>query len=144
MAETADAALQNLERMLGRDPLLKDLMAGNAPQPRKAGRFTPAVDVLQGEGLYRVVIDVPGIPKELLDVELDGGRLIIRGRRPRKPDTMSVRSAERGTGAFERVFLLPGQSRGDLVEAELDHGVLTVTVPVGEGHGRKVEIGEKG
>ncbi len=143
MPRTADEALSQLERLLSRDPMLSDLLAGEAPGPRKAGPFKPEVDILERPGLYRVVLDVPGVPREHLDVELDGSRLVVRGRRPGPPRGARIRSTERGHGAFERIFLLPAQARGDQVEAHLSHGVLTITVPVGEhGRPRKVPIEE--
>jgi HSP20 family protein len=135
-------ALRNLEKMLGKDPLLRDLMSGATPRPRQGGRFEPAVDIAESEGLYHVILDVPGVRLQDLDVELEGSRLIVRGKRaPAHPKGSKIRTAERGRGAFERVFLLPYQVRGDKVEAKLEHGILTVTVPVGEaGRPRKVDV----
>ena len=141
---TADPSLRNLERMLARDPLLKDLMSGTPPSPRKSGAFRPDVDILEAPGVYIVKVDVPGVTLDNLDVELDGSRLIVRGRRDiAGPEGARVRSSERGSGSFERVFLLPSQTLAGEVEARLDHGVLTVSVPVGEaGRPRKVGIVE--
>lgn len=144
MADSADMALRNLEKMLGKDPLLRDLMSGATPKPKRGGRFEPAVDIAESEGLYHVILDVPGVRREDLDVELEGSRLIVRGKRaPANPPGSRVRAAERGNGPFERVFLLPYQVRGDKVEAHLEAGVLTVSVPVGEaGRPRKVDVTE--
>ena len=141
----SDVALTHLEKMLAQDPLLKDLLAGAPPRRRKAGKYQPAADVLELDGEYRVILDVPGVPRHDLDVELDGGRLVIRGRRrATPPEAAKIRSTERGQGGFERIFLLPAQTRGDHVVAELDHGVLTVTVPVeAGGSSRRVEIQQK-
>jgi HSP20 family protein len=140
----SDLALNQLEKMLAQDPLLKDLLSGATPRRRKAGRYQPPADVVELDGKYLVILDVPGIPRSGLDVELDGARLVVRGRRTIPPhEGGRVRSAERGQGGFERVFLLPSQARGDLVEAQLDHGVLTVTIPLdGGGAARRVEIRE--
>ena len=142
---TADPTLRGLERMLGRDPLLKDLLSGTPPGPKKAGLFQPDVDVVEVDGDYLVRVDVPGVKLEDLDVELDGSRLIVRGRRNGdRPQGAKVRVAERGKGSFERVFLLPSQTLAGEVQATLSHGVLTVRVPVGEaGRPRKVGITEE-
>jgi len=142
---TADPTLRSLERMLGRDPLLKDLLSGTPPGPRKAGRFQPDVDVVDSDGVYLVRLDVPGVRLEDLDVELDGSRLIVRGRRnDDRPEGARMRVSERGRGSFERVFLLPSQTLAGQVQARLSHGVLTVEVPVGEaGRPRKVGIVEE-
>lgn len=142
---SVDPTLKSLERMLARDPVLKDLLAGQAPSPKAAGRFRPEVDVLEATGRYIVRMDVPGVKLEDLDVELDGSRLIVRGRRDNdREDSTKVRLSERGHGSFERVFLVPGQTLAGQVEAALDRGVLTVTVPVGaSGEPRKVPIQEE-
>ena len=141
-----DPTLRSLERMLGQDPLLKDLLSGNPPGPRKGGRFRPDVDVIEADGMYIVRMDVPGVTLDKLDVELDGSRLVVRGRRDEsRPTGAKMRTAERGRGAFERVFLLPSQTLAGAVMAELDHGVLTVEVPVGRsGRPRKVPVIAKG
>lgn len=141
----SNTPLRQLESLLGRDPLLKDLMAGAIPGPRKSGRFHPDVDIYELEGAYRVVLDLPGVRRDDIDVELDGARLIVRGRRGKDaPDGAKVRTTERGKGGFERVFLLPSQTIAGEVQANLDHGVLTVTVPVGEGdRSRRVAVTEE-
>lgn len=143
---SVDPTLQSLERMLGRDPVLQDLLAGQAPAPREAGRFRPDVDVIDAGGAYIIRVDVPGVSLDKLDVELDGSRLVVRGRRDDdRPKGARVRTSERGHGSFERAFLLPSQTVAGQVEAELDHGVLTITVPVGAaGRPRKVPVVESG
>ncbi|MFK7931661.1 MAG: Hsp20/alpha crystallin family protein [Myxococcota bacterium] len=138
----SDSALRQLESLLTRDPLLKDLMTGTLPGPRKSGRFQPDVDVFELKGEYRVVLDVPGVKREDIDVQLDGGRLLVRGKRSTgAPKGASVRTSERGKGSFERAFLLPNHTVAGEVQAHLDHGVLTVIVPVGEGdRSRRVTV----
>lgn len=140
MPEPSEMAIKNLERMLAQDPLLSDLMSSSLPRSRKSGRFTPEVDVIECDDHYVVLLDVPGVTRESLDVELDGSRLIVRGERASgHPETGKVRTGERSHGKFKRVFLLPSQVRGEQVEAHLDNGVLRVTVPT-SGRARRIKV----
>jgi len=142
MSHSAEQALTNLERLLATEPALRDLMAPAGVPTSKPGRFRPSADVVQTATSYVVLIDVPGIPRDQIDVTLEGSRLIVRGvRRPGHPEGR-CRSAERGAGRFERTFLLPTTAIGEAVTADLVDGVLRVEVPVTSGavHGRRVQI----
>jgi len=136
-------AIKNLERMLAADPLLSDLMSTSLPRSRRSGRFTPEVDVIEADDHYLVLLDLPGVSRDSLDVELDGSRLIVRGERNSgHPAGGKVRTGERAHGSFKRVFLLPSQVHGDQVEAHLDNGVLQVKVPTaGKARRIKVDVG---
>jgi HSP20 family protein len=142
MSDPAELALSNLERMLAREPALRDLMAPAGVKTDKPGRFVPQADVVQGERSYTVLVDLPGVRRADVDVTLEGARLIVRGvRRPSHPHG-KARSVERGAGRFERVFLLPSSAVGDAVTADLIDGVLRIEVPVAGSavSGRRIEV----
>lgn len=143
MSQSAEQALSNLERLLASEPALRDLMAPAGVPTSKPGRFRPLADVVQTATSYVVLIDLPGVPRDQVDVTLEGSRLVVRGvRRPGHPDGR-CRTAERGAGKFERAFLLPTTAIGDAVTADLIDGVLRVEVPVAPGaaRGRSIEVG---
>lgn len=109
-----------------------------------AGRRFPRVDVLrvEGEG-YRVLVDLPGVQKDDLEVTTLGGELTVAGRR-RPPEVAegaeSLRS-ERGHGTFRRSLRLPADVREDDVRATLEDGVLVIRIPRAEpGDAQRVEI----
>ena len=56
----ADSALKQLEKLIARDPLLRDIVNPSLPAPRRAARFEPAVDVLETASGWLVLVDVPG------------------------------------------------------------------------------------
>ena len=142
MPDAAKLAFKNLERVLSRDPLLRDVLEQTIPKSRRGGHFSPNVDVIDNHDRYIVLIDVPGIPKEMLEIELEGTKLVVRGEKPSlHPEGGQVHSTERQSGAFKRVFLLPSQVLGDAVLADLTDGVLRIEVPKsGDGVRRKVKI----
>lgn len=128
-SDHADLALRQLEKLIARDPLLRDIVNPSMPAPRRSKRFEPAVDVLEHEHGWTVLLDVPGVPRSMLKVRLDGTRLTISGDRPSGRDAAAARVSEREAGPFRREFLLPFQVRGDAIKATLEHGVLRVDLP---------------
>lgn len=128
-SDHADLALRQLEKLIARDPLLRDIVNPSMPSPRRRNRFEPAVDVLEGDDGWTVLVDVPGVPRSMLKVHLDGTRLTISGDRPSGRDGRAARVSERESGPFRREFLLPFQVRGDAIRAHLEHGLLRVELP---------------
>ena len=87
-----------------------------------------------------MLLDLPGIKKEHLNIELQGAKLIVTGDKPNHhPDAAQVVSSERQSGAFKRVFLLPTQVQPNGVTADLVNGVLTIEIPKA-GDGSKTTI----
>src|ERR1043166_6467356 len=56
--------------------------------------WIPAADVYEDEREYTLVLDLPGINRDALDVSLDEGRLTVRGERGAATEGANVRRAE--------------------------------------------------
>ena len=126
-----DDALRKLEKLLSRDPLLRDVASRALPRPSRGGRFSPEIDVLELDASFVILVDLPGIARESLSINIDGTRLIIEGDKPlHHPETSSVKVAERSRGKFRREFQLPSAVDGEAVSARLRDGVLRVAVPI--------------
>jgi len=91
--------------------------------------FTPLADVEETSEAYTVEIELPGIKKDDLDISIAGRRLIVAGERKERPRLGVLRRRERVVGRFHYEVTLPGDVDEDVVEANLDEGVLTVRVP---------------
>ena len=143
MRDQADTALKQLEKLIARDPLLRDIVNPSLPSPRRSSRFSPAVDVLETEEGWVILADVPGVPRESLRIRLEGHRLILTGERASSREgATSVRVGERESGSFRREFLLPFDVRGDSIQADLDAGVLRIVLPrSGKSAERDIPIG---
>ncbi|GER39511.1 18.2 kDa class I heat shock protein [Striga asiatica] len=77
-------------------------------------------------------VDVPGLKKEEVKVEVeDGSVLQISGERSKEQVEKNDRwhRVERSSGKFLRRFRLPENAKLDQVKAAMENGVLTVTVP---------------
>ncbi len=124
------AALRHFERLLAKDPVLRDALAAALPRGAGGARFVPDVEVLDCGDHFLVRMDLPGVARASVRVRLDGGRIQVSGARAiDRPDGARVRTNERAEGSFEREFLLPADVDGAGVRARLVDGVLSVTVP---------------
>ncbi|NCT85253.1 MAG: Hsp20/alpha crystallin family protein [Comamonadaceae bacterium] len=99
---------------------------------RDAGTATlrsPALDVSESETAYTVKLDMPGVAKEAVKVNIDGRRISVDAEQRKdeeRKDGERVIYRERTVSRFSRSFTLPQEiSQGDS-SANLDHGVLTL------------------
>jgi HSP20 family protein len=100
--------------------------------------FSPAADVVAGEDEVRVTMDVPGMKRDDLEVELLDGMLRIRGER-RYPyasegEGRRVQRLGRGYGRFERMLRVPKGVDPAALGATIEDGVLTLRIPMPESH----------
>ena len=93
------------------------------------GLFTPPADIEELDDAYVVDIELPGVARQELDIEIAGRRLTVRGERKEKERVGIIRRRERTVGNFQYEVTLPGNVDDDGICANLDHGVLTVRVP---------------
>jgi HSP20 family protein len=110
---------------------------------RAAESFNPAVDVVENDGAYLVKAELPGIAPENIDVQVQDGVLTVRGERKyeNEQERGGYRRVERSYGSFARSFVLPKGTKAEDTEAQVEHGVLTVTIPKAAASvARKVEV----
>ena len=96
--------------------------------------FTPALDVEESADAYTVHVNLPGIKLDDISVNIHDDVLTISAEsaaEQRDEDSRVVRR-ERRYGKFSRSLRFPTILDGDAVEAKLDNGVLSVTLPKAE------------
>ena len=93
--------------------------------------FSPAFEVKETKDTFQFIADLPGMKESDLAVKVTGNRLSISGKREaEKEDKCDTYYAyERSYGSFQRTFVLPEGLDTDHIHAELETGVLTVTLP---------------
>ncbi len=102
--------------------------------------LTPAVDIYENDGSLTLVADLPGVPKDRLNLGIDKGVLTIEALAPAAADQGGL-YREFGTTGYYRRFQLPDTLEFDKVAAEMKDGVLTVTMPKGAAaRPRKIEV----
>ena len=97
------------------------------------GAATPEMDVKEDDAKYTVIVNLPGAEEKNISVNLDGQQLTVRGEQDfsqQKKDAMgNVIFQERHTGTFQRSITLPEPVKQNGMVTNVDHGVLTITVP---------------
>jgi HSP20 family molecular chaperone IbpA len=95
---------------------------------RAAAALIPNVDVYENPSEILLVVDLPGISKEGLQIDLDKDQLVIEARR-RTPHEHRLHSQEFRAADYRRSFAIPVGIDRDKVDAELKAGVLTLRLP---------------
>jgi HSP20 family molecular chaperone IbpA len=115
---------------------------GAARQGQRGAPLLPAVDIVEDQYGITLRADVPGVPKENLNVRVEGGHLLIDAEiLVQVPENLNVLYAEVRGGAYHRSFALSNELDSAAVEANLKDGVLTIRVPRTErARPRKIEI----
>jgi HSP20 family protein len=102
--------------------------------------WVPAADVYEDDRGYTLALDLPGIDRGALEVNLDDGRMVIRGTRT-VAEGARARRAERPQGRFLRTFSLPDAVERGSITADYKDGVLLLHLPKrGEQQGRRMKI----
>ena len=97
--------------------------------PAGADRWAPPADVEESDDGWTVELELPGVARNDVDVELDERQLTISGEVQEKVRAGILRRRERRVGRFHYTVTLPGDVDADSVDARLRDGVLTVHVP---------------
>ena len=94
--------------------------------------FNPAVDVIESEDHYLMTVDLPGIKKEDIKIEMNENVLTVSGERKRSTkseDENKTQRYERSYGSFTRSFSLPTTVAPEKIEAHYEDGVLNLYLP---------------
>jgi HSP20 family protein len=92
---------------------------------------SPAVDITEEEGAFKVSAEVPGMTEKEIEVSLSGDMLTIKGekRQEREEKGENRYLSERSYGEFQRSFSLPENVDREKIAASFANGVLSVTLP---------------
>ena len=110
------------------DPLAHSAFGGKTGQ----GAWLPAADIVETDSAYTIEIELPGVRREDVDVELNGNELVVTGEVKERKREGLFRHRTRRVGEFELRVTLPGHLQEADAEASLAYGVLKVYVPKAE------------
>lgn len=98
---------------------------------RVADFFSPPSDAAATEDAYVIDIDLPGVEKDNINVELNGNMLTVRGHKhsTHEEKGKAYFYAERSYGAFQRSFKIPSDVDSSAIDATSKDGVLTLRLP---------------
>ena len=90
----------------------------------------PAVDVFEDASGITLLADMPGVPKEQLELKVEGEALLIEGGvQPLTPDGLEAIYAELRVPRYRRSFNLSRELDTTRIEANLKDGVLSLRIP---------------
>ena len=96
--------------------------------------FRPAVNLYETQGSFVVCVDLSGMNQPDIEVSLEKGHVIIRGRRlsPMPPDgarAVAVHLMEIDHGTFCRTVEIPDTADPERIAANYQGGLLWITIP---------------
>ena len=93
--------------------------------------FKPSVSTREGEFAYHVEVDLPGVKKEDISIDLKENQIVISGERTFKEERQEkdYYTVESSYGKFQRSFTLPENVDVENIEASSHEGVLEVVLP---------------
>ena len=112
------------------DKMFRDLYEN----PETDGRWLPSVDITEDKDRYEITVEIPGVRKEDVKVNIHDNILTIEGEKKgstEKKEGSSYRS-ERYFGKFSRSFTLNSEIDADKVKADFENGVLKIALPKSE------------
>ena len=126
--------MQNFHRIIDNYPTIEE--------NRAIKGFVPNVNTREGEFAYHIDIDLPGMSKDDISIDIDENSLIISGERTLKEEVKEedYHKIETSFGKFERVFSLPKNVDIENITASSQDGVLEVVIPKQEKTASKKRI----
>ncbi len=94
--------------------------------------FVPAVDIYESENALTLVADMPGVPIESVDIDLDSDQLTMRGTIPTQEEKGKVIFREYTAGDYYRQFTLSSDIDREEIQASMKDGVLKLVLPKAE------------
>jgi len=133
---------------LSTDPFgLLDQVFGGQGGARSAGNLmrAPETDVVETEREIRVIVEMPGLKRDNIEVDVENNVLTIRGEKKEERtegEQGKWHLAERRYGTFARSFVLPRDVDADNIQARFEDGVLSVSIPKSErARRRRIDVG---
>ena len=96
--------------------------------------YYPPVNILEKEKGFSIELKVPGIKKEDISIQIEKGLLIISYAHTDSKDQKleKVIKKEFGIRSFKRTFSLDEKINTQTIDAVMEHGVLTLSLPLKE------------
>ena len=108
-----------------------DKVLKGATENRSNVAFIPTVNTREADDAYYIEVDLPGVKKEDIDINVDENTLTISGIRKLTEEKKEEEfyKVESMYGKFERSFSLPEDADSENIEAKSENGVLEIKIP---------------
>lgn len=101
-----------------------------APSPKRVAQFRPVADMIESEHEFQILVELPGLEREDVSLEVRGEELVVFGERRLERDASGVtfQVMERSYGCFARRFSFPMSVEDKDIRASMKAGLLVVVV----------------
>jgi HSP20 family protein len=131
--------LQDRMNRLFEDATQRRGQSGGGEDEFERADWTPAADIYETETGFLIALDLPGIKRDVLQIDIDDNRLIVKG--VRVVEESRTRRSERPRGKFLRTFAVPASIDQGQIAAEYKDGVLQIRLPKrAEQKAQKIEV----
>ncbi|MDI6730292.1 MAG: Hsp20/alpha crystallin family protein [Candidatus Altarchaeum sp.] len=124
--------MDEFDRFFGLGHRLRRRMFSEFPEEFKKFEIVePAVDVIDKGDKFEVMADIPGIPKENLEVNVTDNEIEIKGNFEEKKNEEGknyLRRERKATSVY-RCVLLPEKIISDKANAKIENGILKISLP---------------
>ena len=120
----------------------KKALEASQEQTVEGDFFMPATDIFETDDALTVIMEIPGVDRENVDVQLDKNQLTITARIGlERYGELRPAYTEYGVGHFTRSFQLSSVVDQPKIKASVADGVLTLTLPkVREAEPRRIKV----
>lgn len=96
--------------------------------------FTPDIELSEDRENYELKVELPGLKKEEIEINLTGSVLSLKGEKKEVKETKDKKfyHSERRYGSFQRVIEFPTEVKSDQVKATYVDGILELVIPKAE------------
>lgn len=99
----------------------------------QVARFAPPVDVHEDEHGLELVLDLPGVRPDDVQIEAESNTLTVQAERKyERREGRTAHRVERASGSFFRTFSVPAKYDLSKVQANFEHGTLSIVIPRSE------------
>ncbi len=115
---------------------MKATLQKESPKPTERAQtetfVSPEVNIFETQDGYVLEAEMPGVNKDGLEITVAGNEISIIGRRSTETATGEPLFRERAAADFRRVFELDPAIDTSKINAKMNQGVLTLTLPKSE------------
>lgn len=115
------------------DQFFQDWSGGELDFLKSDPSLFPSCEISEDKNSYLMKLDMPGVKKQDVRIDLDGHQLTISAERREEKKTDKAeqrhRFSEISYGSYQRSFTLPSAVDENKVDAKFENGVLSLTLP---------------
>jgi HSP20 family protein len=132
-------SLVDMQRNL--DRMFDEAFGASVSSATEDRLFHPPCEIEETDSHYVMDVDLPGVPKKNINIEVRENQLVISGER--KSERKTKNASERYYGRFHRVVTLPTGVDPEKIEAQYQDGVLSLAIPKAEAaKARQIKISD--